>query len=413
MKTIRGGLLRGERGAGMALIALVTIVLLAAMALAIDVGRMVTARTEAQRVADAAALAGAGILAIHPENEGSARTEATDFAARNTVCGDPILLEPGDVAVDLEASTVEVTVRCTEARGNPIETFFARAFGVRTVDVTARARAIAEPAGPTSAVGCLLPVMLPDRWLERPGVYPSIDDSFDPEIPNTKNKDLDGDGVWDVYVPPDLGTPGNPSTGYDETVIGTRIEIHSAGGGGGGMNPGWYFPWTPLDYADQLVDGGGGAANYRDRFTHCLQSDYAPGDIVLTEPGAMVGPTHAGFEDLLDEDPEPFWNESPTGPTAPANGGGCPWRPSAADGAGACDYTSSRIRTIPMFDPREAPESGRKEVTIRNFGSVFVEGASPGGNYTARWLGLLSSDPEDPGGDDDDEGLRKHLRLIE
>jgi len=413
MKTILGGILREERGAGMALIALVTIALLAAMALAIDVGRMVTARTEAQRVADAAALAGAGILAVDPENDGSARTEAVDFASLNTVCGDPIVLQPEDVAVDLDASTVEVIVRCTAERGNPIETFFARVFGVLTVDVTARALAIAEPAGPTSGEGCLLPIMLPDRWLERPGVYPGVDDSFDPEIPNPKNNDLDGDGVWDVYVPPGEGSPGNPSTGYDGSVIGTRIEIHKAGGGGGGMNPSWYYPWAPLEEADQLVDGGGGAANYRDRFTRCLQSQYAPGNVVLTEPGAMVGPTNAGFEDLFDEDPEIFWNESPTGPTAPPQGRGCPWRPSAADGAGACDYTSSRIRSIPMFDPREAPANGRKEVRIKNFGSVFVEDALPGGNYTARWLGLLTSNPNDPGDEDDDDGLQKRLRLIE
>jgi hypothetical protein len=397
----------------MALIALATIALIAAMAIALDVGRLVTARTEAQRVADAAALAGAGILAVDPENEGSARTEAVQFAARNTVCGTPIDLEPEDVAVDLDASTVEVTVRCTAERGTAIRTFFARAFGVYQVDVTARARAIAEPAGPGSQAGCLLPVMLPDRWLERPGVFPAATDSFDPEVPDPKPNDLDGDGVWDVYVPSSEVSPGNPSTGYDETVVGARVELHKAGGGGGGVNPSWYFPWTPLDAADQLVDGGGGADNYRSRFTRCLESSYAVGDFVLTEPGAMAGPTRNGFQDVFDADPEVYWNESPTGPSAPPNGRGCPWRPSAAGGNGACDYTTPRIRTIPMFDPREAPDHGRKQVRIRNFGSVFVEDLLPGENYSARWLGVLSSDPDDPGDDDDDEGLQKRLRLIE
>ena len=404
---------RDEHGVGLALVALSGVALLAAVAIAVDVGRILTARAEAQRVADAAALAGAGILAVDPENDGGARTEATVYALRNTVCGDPITLLPEDVDVDLDESTVEVRVNCTTARGNPIGTWFARAFGVSSVNVRARAKAMAEPTGSNPAENCLLPIMLPDRWLERPGVYATIEDSFDPPTANPGPGDLDGDGVWDVYVPPAEGTPENPSTGYDEGVIGTRIEIHQAGGGGGGMNPSWYFPWTPLAAEDQLLDGGPGASAYRDRFTECMQAAYAPGDLVLTEPGAMVGPTNVGFGDLYDLDPEVFWNESPTGPTAPSGGGGCPWRPVAADGAGACDYATPRIRSIPMFDPREAPASGRKQVRISNLGSVFVEAPMPGMTFTARWLGFIPADPGDSGDGGDGDGLFKSLRLVE
>lgn len=396
----------------MALVALVAIVLLAAVSLAVDVGLVLTARTEAQRVADAAALAGAGMLAIDPENDGSARSEAIAYAHLNTVCSEPITLRPSDVEVDLVHSTVTVAVECTAARGNPIGTYFARVFGVESVDIRARAKAAAEPAGPESSEDCLLPIMLPDRWLERPGVYPSVDDSFDPEVPDPKNNDLDADGVWDVYVSRTDGTPGNPTTGYDDSVVGTQIEIHAAGGGGGGMNPSWYFPWTPLEAADQLMDGGPGAATYRSRFTECMASAYAPGDFVLTEPGAMTGPTNAGFDDVFGSDPEVYWNDSPSGPTAPADGHGCPWRPGATGEQGTCDYASPRIRTVPMFDPREAPESGRKQVKITNFGSVFIEAPRPGSAFTARWLGFVASNPGEPG-DGDDEGLPKRLRLIE
>lgn len=404
---------REQRGAGIALVALTMVALLAAVSLAVDVGMLVTARTEAQRVADASALAGAGILALEPDNEGGARTEAINFALQNSVRGTAAVVLPADVVVDLDSSTVAVTVRRTAARGNPLGTFFARVFGANTVDITAYAKAKAEPVGPTSGTNCLLPIMLPDRWLERPGVYPTADDSFDPEIQNPKNKDLDDDNVWDIYVPPTEGTQGNPSTGYDDSVIGATIEIHKSGGGGGGMNPSWYFPWTPLDQEDQLVDGGPGAANYLDRFTVCMQSTYAPGDLVLTEPGAMVGPTNSGFDDIFNTDPEMYWNDSPTGPTAPAGGKGCPWRPSAADGDGACDYNSPRVRPMPMFDPREAPDNGRKEVPLTNFGSVFVEQPQNGQAFSAKWLGLLPSDPQDADADDEVEGLPKHLVLIE
>lgn len=396
-------------GAGIALVALAMVALLSAVALAVDGGMILTARAEAQRVADSSALAGAGILALDPDNDGGARTEAISYAAQNSVRGTPAVVLDGDVVVDLDESTVAVTVHRTTNRGNPLGTFFARVFGVNNASITAYAKAKAEPVGPTSGTDCLLPIMLPDRWLERPGVYPTADDSFDPEVPDPKNKDYDDDGVWDIYVPPVEGTDQNPSTGYDDSVIGTQIEIHKSGGGGGGMNPSWYFPWTPLDAEDQLEDGGPGAAQYESRFTVCMQSTYAPGDEVLTEPGAMVGPTNDGFDAIFETDPEMIWNESPTGPTAPGNGNGCPWRPSTS----SCDYTSPRVRPMPMFDPREAPENGRKAVPLTNFGSVFVEAPQAGSDFTARWLGLLPTDPQDADGDDEVEGLPKRILLIE
>ncbi|MFQ5529681.1 MAG: hypothetical protein ACE5FP_04965, partial [Gemmatimonadota bacterium] len=82
------------------------------------------------------------------------------------------------------------------------------------------------------------------------------------------------------------------------------------------------------------------------------------------------------------------------------------WRPSAS----ACDYSTPRIRPLPMFDPREAPANGRKEVPLTNFGSVFVEEPQPGNDFTAIWLGLLPSDPETE--EDPVEGLPKILSLI-
>lgn len=382
------------------MVALSMVALLSAVALAVDVGMLVTARTEAQRVADLSALAGAGILAIDPDAEDAARTEAIDFAALNLVQGDAAVVLPADVVVDLDESTVTVDVRRLQSRGTAVSTFFARVFGVNSVDVSATATAIAEPVGPGSGTNCLLPIMLPDRWAESgtsPSYsYPGINDSYDPEIVNPKPNELDDDGIWDTYVPP--GEAG--VTGYDDSVIGTQITIHKAGGGGGGMNPSWYFPWTPLDADDQLLDGGPGAATYENRFTVCMTSPYLPGDSVLTEPGAMVGPTNDGFDAIYNLDPEMTWNQNEN------NGAGCPWRPSTS----SCDYSTDRIRPLPMFDPREAPDNGRKEVTLTNFGSVFIEAPSPGNDFSARWLGLLPSAPD--GEVSTDQGLPKRLRLI-
>lgn len=385
-----------ERGAAVGLVAVSMVALISAIALAVDVGLLMSARTEAQRVADLSALAGAGILAIKPDAEDDARTEAIRFAALNKICGHTCKVARGDVDVDLDASTVTVRVRRTAASGAPVSTYFARVFGVESVDISAFATAIAEPTGQPKVI-CLLPIMLPDRWAESGSppdsyTYADIDDTFDPEIANPKPKDLDDDGIWDTYM-----APGNPgATGYDASVIGTRIEIHVAGGGGGQMNSSWYFPWTPLDSGDRALDGGPGGANYRSRFTYCMRAPYLRGDLVLTEPGAMVGPTRKGFQELYDSDPEVFWND----------GEGCPWRPSTS----SCDYSTPRIRPIPMFNPFDAPESGRKTVPITNFGNLFVEEPQPGGNYSAIWLGLLTASDTTSG---PGTGMPKHIHLIE
>jgi len=409
-------LLGNDKGAAIALVALSMVALISAVALAVDVGMLVTARTEAQRVADSSALAGAGILALDPNAEGPARLEAINFAARNTIRGEVAVVLPADVTVDLVESTVTVQVIRTEDRGTPVGTFFARIFGVDAVNVTAIATAIAEPVGPESGVDCLLPIMLPDRWAERGNApwsdsdFPGVDDSFDPFIEGEDPSDYDDDGKWDTYVPPGEGV--NDPTGYDKTAIGTRIEIHKAGGGGGGMNESWYFPWTPLNDGSQLdksKEHGPGGARYLDRFTNCLRISFAQGDLVLTEPGAMVGPTNKGFKAVYDEDPDIFWDEFAN------EGKGCPWRPAYTDEEGndvpaGCDYNSPRIRPMPMFDPREAPANGRKTVPFTNFGSVFVEEPAHGNNFTGIWLGILSSDPGDS--DDPVEGLKKYIHLI-
>ncbi len=405
--------LGNEKGTAIALVALSMVALISAIALAVDVGMLVTARTEAQRVADLSALAGAAILLKNPNDETTARSEAIKFAAFNTVQGDVTVVLPGDVAVDLDSSTVTVQVMRTQTRGTPVGTFFARVFGVNSVDITAVATAIAEPVGPDFTTECLLPIMLPDRWAEggSPGSYsyPGIDDSFDPET-DPLSKDFDDDGEYDTYYSPyPTGDPppypaGDPVvTGYNDSMIGKKMDIHKAGGGGGGMTNDWYFPWTPLDAEDQLADGGPGGAEYLSRFTTCMVGGYGVGDYVLTEPGAMVGPTNFGFDDVFNTDPLTYWKGDETG---------CPWNDAIEnpDGTfGACYYDSPRVKPMPMFDPTQAPDNGRKAVQLTNFGSVFILEPQPGNNFSAIWLGLSvngnsSSDPV--------EGLPKYIHLI-
>ena len=83
---------RGQRGSVLVVVASSMLALTSVLALAIDVGLMTTARLEAQRAADAAALAGAGAVISSPGNGGLARVLASDYAGRNDVRFDAVAL---------------------------------------------------------------------------------------------------------------------------------------------------------------------------------------------------------------------------------------------------------------------------------------------------------------------------------
>jgi Flp pilus assembly protein TadG len=77
--------LREQSGTALVVVAGGMLAFTSVVALAIDVGLLTTARNEAQRAADAAALAGAGAFIGSPGNDDLARFLAEDFAERNDV----------------------------------------------------------------------------------------------------------------------------------------------------------------------------------------------------------------------------------------------------------------------------------------------------------------------------------------
>ena len=140
----------------MALLYVVAIlgVMLGFVSLAVDLGRVQTAKTEARRTADAVARAAIAGLST---SISTAQSNATALATANTIDGSAVSL---DTANDIEfgswdtdartftvltgaarsgANAVRVTIRCTAARGKAIPLLFAQALGQRTCDVTASA----------------------------------------------------------------------------------------------------------------------------------------------------------------------------------------------------------------------------------------------------------------------------------
>ncbi|MDT8436553.1 MAG: pilus assembly protein TadG-related protein, partial [Gemmatimonadota bacterium] len=334
---------RDERGVALVIAAGSMLALTSVVALAVDVGMLYTARTEAQRAADASALAGAGALIISPDNEPLARLYALDIGGRNSIGGEDAQILESDVQVDLTARQVTVRALRTEERGNPVRTFFARVFGVNTVDIGARATAEATPAG---GVRCLLPVAMPDRWEENTASPGNDPYDYNPEH-------------GDRYVPwmvPDSDPPQfNPEyTGYSEDDIGVPFTIKS-NSANGGMNPSWYYPWRP--------PGQSGAADYRENVRDCVDPSiiFWVGQDVDTEPGNMSGPTMQGFRDLIDLDPSAAWNDLQ----------GCVVDRGLEFSSEVTHCRGSpRVRPIPLFDPTAEPDPGNAPFTFTNFAGI-------------------------------------------
>lgn len=375
---------RDQSGVTLAIMTAGMVMTLSAVALAVDVGMMMSARAEAQRTADLAALAGAGALAESPTNDAYAAQEATEYASTSLVRKDPVVLTPPDVTVDLAAQTVRVVVNRTANRGNPVGTFFARIFGVSAVDLVADATAQVSPAG---GINCLLPLAVPDRWFEAGG--PGND-------PDDYNEEY-----GDEYIPwaePGTDPPvfNDPYTGYAQSDIGTEIAL-IANGGGGSMNPSWYYPWRP--------PGQSGASDYRTNISGCVDPTvvYGINQVVDTEPGSMSGPTRQGFQDLIDLDPLASWNSVQNCVTDAGH--------SFSSDPSFC-RSSVRVRPIPMFDPRVQPDPGNKPFTFTNFAGVFVDRIQ-GNTVYAKWTGYKGLAPPGPGAGVTAGPLFKVLRLIE
>jgi len=339
----------GDRsGVALAFVAILLIIFIGMAALSIDLGMLLAARTEAQRVADAAALSGALSLLETPNDAALARGMAIDYAARNNIRKVSAEVLPGDVDVDLTQNRVRVRVLRTAERGNALANLFARMLGFETSNVTAAA---AARVGVSAGVACPLPMAVVDRWWETgAGRLATSGDQFNPGV--------------DIYNEGPLpASPGGPSqpTGYAVADRGMVLNIYQ-GDPGTAPLPGWF-------YLLQLNNPG--AAAVRNAINGCVEGGpYEYGTSVSVQTGAAVGPVSQGFGDVIARDSTAFWG---TGPNAPA--GGCVFRPGAVDASGenVC-VSSARIRPAFLIAPTDIPPSpgSNHSVTLRNFVGLFV-----------------------------------------
>jgi len=376
---------RDERGATLVFVAVSLSVLLGMAALAVDTGMLLTARTESQRVVDAAALAGAGSLILSPDDEDLARQTAIDFALQNDVRGDAAVVLPGDVDVDLVNDLVRVRHFRTAERTNAIQTFFASLFGV---DETGVATVGAAQAFPGGNVFCPLPITLPDRWIQGGGGSEEWDED-----------------EGDIYIPP--GEDGSVS--YTEEDIGMPFNLFPSQGGsqgnddGGRFTPSWYYTWLPTGFS--------GTPEIRDRITGCLDDDpIAEWQWLYKESGNKQAVEQA-FEDLIAAYPDEHFEEGL--PDGPADGCNC-----VKNSAGKRVEGSMRYRPIPMFAPPSFTKQGSgPHFQVMNFAGVWIERVDPGPagkrNVWARFMGFTGVAYEGGGVGGGPGSMIKVLKLVE
>jgi Flp pilus assembly protein TadG len=332
---------------------------LAVSSLAIDVGLLMTARSQAQNAADASALAGAVALVYDDFYDrsatGPAVQNALSAAAANPVVGTPVSITPADIAFPNDPggqpNRVQVTVFRAGSRSNALPTFIGQYLGTPTADITATA--IAE-AAPANRVNCLKPFTIPDRWIEVQTPPWDPDDTFDLAGGGGKGKGKGG-GSSDTYVP--IDQPGY--TGYDP-YRDRGLQIVIKAGTGNNITPSFYFAWR--------MPGSSGAADYRWNIENCNPAIVNIFDLIGPEPGNMVGPTAQGVQALIDKDPTAYWDTTSNKVASPM-------------------YPSPRIGAIPVFDPvyyETGKQNGSNaDLKVANFIGVFFEGMQ-GGDVIAR-----------------------------
>jgi len=279
---------KNESGYVLVVVAALLVVLIGFTALATDIGLLYSARTQSQRAADAAALAGAYTFIVNPlaPQPGTAANAAVRTAVGNTVMGQSIA--PGEVSVNVDVDDQLVTVDIARSE----QAFFARIFNIASTNVGVRAMA---EAGLSATVGrCVKPWFIPNTIAAPPGVGACAACNngqvlIDPAQPNRPSP----------YV---LGNPA---------LLGQPFTVKpKQGQGGGAIAPGQYYLIEVL---------GSGADPYREAIAQCSPIQYQCFDSYPVEPGSKTGPTRQGVLDLIGDPPDKWvsigqYDPAPDGP---------------------------------------------------------------------------------------------------
>ena len=340
--------LHDTSGAAIALVAITMVALLSAVALAVDIGMMVTARTEAQVVADGAALEGARFLMLSQGDSAGAHAAAMAAGSvDNTVRGENIPVLEEDVDVIPSEWTVRVRAKRVDARGNAVPTFFARIFGVDDVDIVAEGAAWSVESNTTGEdeTSCpALPLTLYDKFIESNG-----------EPGWQSPEEVVGWGPDDFGNVLRLKTQPSASGDSEPAPVVNEIDYCSQ------TDSSWRCWWRMEDEEPNT-----GNVGEKIRGESCTD-EVSTTDSIYNASGNMQSNVHDDFSWLVEQDPDLEWCD-----TCGDDQTGCVVEsPSNECFAG----TSLRLRTVPVVEPNTVAGDGGANTygEVTGFVGVFVE----------------------------------------
>jgi hypothetical protein len=379
-------------GATLVILAFGMLALTGMLGVAIDLVAFYTVRSEAQRAADAAALAGAREFVYSGCTGGASGTSCTSAAVKataaakataignNNLVGGASPAISGSIAGSCPPSSsndicftsdaagtnprVSVLVQRTTAHGNAMPTFFARILGVTKVDVSAQATAEAfNPTGgtatsPSICLSCLKPFIAVDCDTSR--VVPQTDANANPVCtvtgsPNSRNP---------YFFNPTTKAVVNPGTA-PSGVIGEAITLHANGG--------------PADWGTIDLGQGNGASATSAAITSCYPGNWGCGDQIDLVPGKKVGPITSGVQDLIHESSGCNLNSGQD--TITVNASNIP--PFTITGGSSNPYgysgrtisSSDSIVLVPVYDGTNTGHGSNTTFTIIGFLQLFLTDA--------------------------------------
>ncbi len=324
-------LLVEERGATAIVVVSSLVMIFAFAVIAIDMSLIQLAKCQLQNAADAAAIAGAIAMAEAVGDQAAGTAGAITFAGYNTAVQDtekPVVISAADVTFP-EANRIRVRTHRTEATGDPVSLYFLKVLDPVVSNLGNVSAVASASIFPVSGSDCLKPWCFPDKW-----------------------DDTDNDSLYDVgeFYDPDI-------TGYKiPDHLGVQIILKLINSSAS-PRMGWFYAvnFAPINTGEPVITG---ANAYREWIWTCEPYMISIGDQLQIEPGNMIGPTGQGVRDLIDLDPNAYWDAS----TGTVQGSDFP--------------TSPRIIKVATFDPSvgtESDASGRDYLTVVKIVVVFVE----------------------------------------
>jgi hypothetical protein len=321
--------------------------LVIACLLVIAIGLLYYSKAEAERTADAAALAGVSAYLEYGGDSAVAKGKerAWEYALKNPVFGGVLDQDHITVTATPSNNTLEVTVTVT------VQTFFDRFLG-KNDSVTVKGHAIAKIQG-SGTVQCLKPFAIPDRW-----------------------NDADSDGFYDagetyVTATTGYGTSYKNSDGQDYNNDFGRLVTVRPSGTNNSTTAGWFFL---LD-----LNNEGSNMNVRSVIENdcSANTQWTTGtEIFSTEPGNKVGQVNQGVTYLMNQDPALAWS----GLTFTGSTYGTEWR------------KSRRVSTIVLYDPRYPPTHANSKLKAVGFATIVwdqLTGAGAGTTITGRLVNVI------------------------